>query len=166
MPTQLSKTDYAANGGSVLFLGSGPPYPNTNCYPNCTGPIRTNRHSTGPWASEVKPGQNHRWPEQRVLCGKKYLNPSTTTPERTGPTPAGPCRAMASPSIAGSSTGFPPMHDTRGVNSGSYGFGSTHNQGLHFVFCDGSTRLINYSISFTVFQSLAVRNDGTVSEIF
>ena len=42
--TVLNKTDYAANGGSVLFLGTGPQFNDTGNYscscfttfPNCT----------------------------------------------------------------------------------------------------------------------------------
>ena len=48
----------------------------------------------------------------------------------------------------------------------SPGFGSAHTQGGQFVFCDGSVKLLSFSISFATYQSLEVRNDGTVSEVF
>ena len=43
-------------------------------------------------------------------------------------------------------------------------FGSTHPEGFHAVFCDGSVHLIDYGISPEVHGNLANREDGqTVS---
>ena len=53
-----------------------------------------------------------------------------------------------------------------GPSSQAFWFGSPHSQGAHFVFCDGSVKLIPYNVDFPTYQSLAVRNDGTVSENF
>jgi len=39
-------------------------------------------------------------------------------------------------------------------------FGSAHRAGCHFVLCDGSIRLVNYSIDAKVFNSLGNRRDG------
>jgi prepilin-type N-terminal cleavage/methylation domain-containing protein len=39
-------------------------------------------------------------------------------------------------------------------------FGSAHTGGCHFVLCDGSTRLISYSVDAAVFQFLGNRHDG------
>ena len=44
------------------------------------------------------------------------------------------------------------------------GFGSAHAAGVHFVFCDGHVQMLSFQINFATYQSLGVRNDGTVSE--
>jgi prepilin-type N-terminal cleavage/methylation domain-containing protein len=52
-----------------------------------------------------------------------------------------------------------PMQDRPGITD-SYRFGSAHAAGLHFVFCDGSVRVISYSIDPQTFVYLAHRRDG------
>ena len=59
-----SKTDYAANGGSVLNLGGGPPYDTTHytstcfaTYPNCAWTGSTDRYSTAYWVSGARLGE-------------------------------------------------------------------------------------------------------------
>ncbi len=41
-------------------------------------------------------------------------------------------------------------------------FGSAHDRGCNFVFCDGHVRHISYSIKGSIFQALCTRNGGEV----
>ena len=51
-----------------------------------------------------------------------------------------------------------------GGSTGADMFGSAHSQGVHFLFCDGSVRLINYSINSAIYVNLGSRNSGIISE--
>jgi prepilin-type N-terminal cleavage/methylation domain-containing protein/prepilin-type processing-associated H-X9-DG protein len=170
----LNKTDYAANGGSNRFLGTGPGYnDNPSCfaaYPNCnwsnSDAALTNPNSgfngvSGERSevSQIPDGQSNVF-----LAGEKYLDPAMYYTGADG--------ADNDTCLEGNDwdvnrwvlTGFPPMRDTRGVNDMSSGFGSAHPAGVQFVFCDGSVKLLSFQINFATYQSLGVRNDGTFSE--
>ena len=166
----LNKTDYAANGGSNVFLGTGPA-PSNNCYaiyPNCAWSNSNQSAFNGISGerSEVQSGHVTDGLSNVFLAGEKYLDPNIYYTGADG--------ADNDTAFEGNDwdvdrwvvTGFPPMRDTPGVNDMSSGFGSAHAQGCHFVFCDGSVKLISYQINFATYQSLGVRNDGTLSEDF
>jgi prepilin-type N-terminal cleavage/methylation domain-containing protein/prepilin-type processing-associated H-X9-DG protein len=161
-----SKTDYAANGGSVLYLGTGPD-PKTNCFgtfPKCdwSNPDQSAFNGVSGERSEVRTipdGQSNVF-----LAGEKYLDPALYYTGSDG--------ADNSSALQGNdwdvnrwvATGFPLLRDTRGVNDCSQGFGSPHATGTQFVFCDGSVKLLSFQINFATYQSLGIRNDGTYSE--
>jgi prepilin-type N-terminal cleavage/methylation domain-containing protein/prepilin-type processing-associated H-X9-DG protein len=56
----------------------------------------------------------------------------------------------------------PPQQDTPGVTGQLYytAFGSSHANGFQMGFCDGSVKMINYSIDPAIHRWLCVRNDG------
>ena len=58
-------------------------------------------------------------------------------------------------------TATPPQQDQPGIDSFTM-FGSAHANGCHFAFCDGSVRMLNYTIDGPTFYCLGVRNDGLV----
>jgi prepilin-type N-terminal cleavage/methylation domain-containing protein/prepilin-type processing-associated H-X9-DG protein len=172
-PAVLVKTDYAANGGSNLFLGTGPA-PSNNCfaiYPNCAwsnsdAALNNSFNGVSGERSEVQPGHIVDGLSNVFLAGEKYLDPTAYYTGLDG--------ADNSSAFEGNdwdvnrwvASGFPIMRDTPGVGDCWTGFGSAHAQGCHFVFCDGSVRLLSYQINFATYQSLGVRNDGTASEDF
>ena len=41
-------------------------------------------------------------------------------------------------------------------------FGSAHTNGMHMAFCDGSVKIINYTINYGTHYRLGVKNDGMV----
>jgi len=56
-------------------------------------------------------------------------------------------------------TGYRPYQDTRGVGT-RYAFGSAHPGGFNMALCDGSVRLISYSIDVLTHRDLGNRKDG------
>ena len=158
----LNKTDYAANGGSVRYLGTGPGA-GSGCfttYPNCgwSNPDQSAMNGISGERSEVKPGQVVDGLSNVFFAGEKYLDPNIYYTGNDG--------ADNDTALEGNDwdvnrwvmSGFPPMRDTKGVNDMSSGFGSAHPAGCHFVFCDGHVQLISYQINFTTYQCLGVRN--------
>ena len=59
--------------------------------------------------------------------------------------------------------GKPPKQDAEGVDGDYYDFfGSPHATGFNAALCDGSVRVIDYSIDQTVLKHLCHREDGNV----
>lgn len=58
----------------------------------------------------------------------------------------------------------PPMHDESDGTSCEFRFGSSHVSGANFVFCDGTVRVVSYTVDPLVFRYLCRYEDGqTVS---
>ncbi len=175
----LNKTDYAANGGSVRFLGAGPPFNDVSgtpyscscfsSYPACKwsnsdGALLAFNGVSGERSEvqQIPDGQSNVF-----LAGEKSLDPNIYY---TGSDGADNDSCLEGNDwdvnrwVANGSTPFAPHRDTPGVDDMSSCFGSAHAQGLHFVFCDGHVQLISYQIDMPTYQSLGVRNDGTYSE--
>ena len=59
------------------------------------------------------------------------------------------------------SPGYYPTEDTPGF-WGAVGFGSAHPVGFQMAFCDGSARMMNYSIDLNAHRYLGNRKDGVI----
>ena len=58
------------------------------------------------------------------------------------------------------STATPPKKDAKEATTSGYEFGSAHGSGINAVFCDGSVKIINYTVDPLVFNKLGHRADG------
>lgn len=183
----VGKTDYAVNIGSNYFEGEGPT--SSGCaatFPTCTSwyvnseegvstqavcaLLDGNTNPTGAFngvsciMSQVSPGTIVDGLSNVFYAGEKYLDPVYYYDTGSGSSPADDASLLQGNDIdIARYVGGPAMRDTPSVDQ-YYTFGSAHAQGCHFVFCDGSVRLISYQINFATYQSLGVRNDGTLSE--
>ena len=193
-----ARTDYAANGGSNVFLGPGPTtigalsnmqaatwnldWPNASGILTAQVCLKLDAANTGfngvsgimSQVSNVPDGESNVF-----FAGEKYLNPNSYT-DGSDKGDDGSCVQGNDWDIdrwvADDNSGrtYPPTRDTPGTPSVSMlnpapvmaGFGSAHSQGCHFVFCDGSVKMISYQVDYPTYKSLGVRNDGTVSENF
>jgi prepilin-type N-terminal cleavage/methylation domain-containing protein len=173
-PPLLNKTDYAANSGSnpnsVFVVGAGPPLSCLNSYPNCTwsNPNQITFNGISGERSEVQAGHVIDGLGNVFLAGEKYLDPNMYYTYSAPPNEAENCSALQGNSYDTNRwvTSLM-MLDTKGQQTTNCTiFGSSHVAGVQFVFCDGSVRLLSYSIALNTYSSLGVRNDGTVSESF
>ncbi|HUE74024.1 MAG TPA: DUF1559 domain-containing protein [Pirellulaceae bacterium] len=58
-----------------------------------------------------------------------------------------------------------PDHRNNAINQGQGRFGSSHPSGINVLLCDGSVRLISFSVNKLTFHRLGYRNDGQMMEL-
>ncbi len=181
----VNKTDYAANGGSNVICGQGPTDLNTLTtfpasskweldFPSneigwstqqvCSLMDSSSNGFSGVSGimSEVSAASITDGLSNAFFAGEKYLDPNNYY--------NGADKGDSDSCLEGNdhdvnrwvsvstSTPIPPMRDTRGADDGSYGFGSAHAAGLHFVFCDGHVQLLSFQVDPKTYQCLGVRN--------
>ncbi|MGA2619936.1 MAG: DUF1559 domain-containing protein [Thermoguttaceae bacterium] len=164
----IAHNDYAANAGTTNIIQEGGP--DTSCYqtfPSCSG--WTVNQSTADGVvyeiSEVKPAHITDGLSNTFFAGEKYLNTNNYYNSQDEGDDNSLLHGHDHDTLRWCTTGILPLQDTPGSNgSGSDNFGSAHSSGVHFVFCNGSVQMINYSIDPTVYQNLGCRCDGNVSE--
>ncbi len=157
-PTNVSRSDYAANGGTAYLE-----------LPNITtvaqGDARRTdfaniaKKATGVMfsGSQITPADVTDGTSNTYLLGEKYLEPDTyDTGTDTGDNEAAligddhDITRWASES---------PCLDTPGVYPNQC-FGSAHSNGFNMAFCDGSVQTMSYSIDMETHRCLCNRSDG------
>jgi prepilin-type N-terminal cleavage/methylation domain-containing protein len=161
---QYAKSDYAANGGSVVITGTATEQ--LNClqtYPNCNW-VRTsafllqNFNGVSGERSEVQEipdGTSYTY-----FAGEKYLNAEKYV---TGDDPSdnGSLYQGNDADVnRWANASLPPMQDNPRLDVGSQRFGSAHAAGFNVVMCDGSVHTLAYDLDPTVHERLANRRDG------
>ncbi len=100
------------------------------------------------------------------LAGEKYIGADWVLTGQDGGDNEGALSGFNGDSTRFADLRYPlqPMQDTPGVGGGMYTliFGSAHAIGFQMAFCDGSVKMINYSIEFETHRRLASRKDGLV----
>jgi prepilin-type N-terminal cleavage/methylation domain-containing protein len=183
-PATVAKTDYAANAGTrgntQVFGGpgsvkEGQSWPDCEDAPSPCWPAV--RHLTGIsfQRSQVKPAQVRDGLSNTLAAGEKYINSDyyftgqdaadnecLFTGYDNDVTRAGGYQSYDSTTKKdnGPLTGWPPLPDRPGLSNYDR-FGSAHQNGCQFVLCDGSVRMISFSIDPTTFGQLSDRRDNT-----
>jgi len=174
-PETESKTDYAANGGTLANrLGGGPQIGCLETYPNCSGWQSADWDGISTNSSEVTVGQILDGTSKTCMVGEKYLNPNfyhtgsacvdnnantqgnDWDVNRWFPTARKGYAEIVAWDICG------PRRDTPGFENCTQRFGSAHQSGVQMVYCDGSVHLLEYGIDQWVYSALGSR-DGEES---
>lgn len=187
-PSTLAKTDYAINGGTNQFLNAGPGSAgDTSCltnFPNCTwymnaAPVSlgstSNRSyswlkstvegyfngismsSTIVYPSDITDGLSNTF-----YAGEKYLVPSKYYTGDDGADNNTMYQGNDWDTTRWCSTTWFPRQDTPGTDVCSSRFGSAHPSGVNMAFCDGTVRIMRYSIDPNIWQSLGSRKDAKI----
>ncbi len=171
----VARSDYAANSGDTGYNGRRGPTSLANGdkgigfdpwgYYGANPPVL----QTGIMylCSEVKMNDISDGTTNTYFAGEKYLNADHYL---TGIDGSDDQSAFAGADIDNHRwTGYngaispqPPIQDIPGYTPNYLysQFGSAHSNGFHMAFCDGSVRIMNYSINLEVHRCLGNRKDG------
>jgi len=181
MPTMAAKSDYAANGGDVMYIINGPTDLLTGDRMNWAGGTTKNAillsNGISTLHSEVRVAEVTDGTSNTFMIGEKFVRViNYETGKKSGDDQsvyAGYGRDTtrvtgASTTVAGVPTvvGTPPKHDaysfttTAEAAASDSWFGSAHPGGCNMAMADGSVQMISYSIDPEVFRRLGNRSDG------
>ncbi len=168
-PSNLARTDYGINAGSSgnCQNGGGPgggSQTGSQIGPTWSGatPAATNFNAWNGVSfqqSMVTPDHVTDGLGFTILIGEKYLNPMDYLNGEDAQDNENMYVGFDNDICR--STNEPFITDTVNI-SYACSFGSAHLNGSYFSFCDGSVRMLSYSISPTVLNNLGGRSDGNV----
>ena len=163
-PALLNKTDYAANGGSNVITGAGPPATCLTTYPNCnwSNPNQSNFNGISGERSQVRAADVTNGLGNCLFAGEKSLDPAYYYSGANG--------VENFSALQGNDyetnrwVANKPTQDAYGqLTTNCTIFGSAHPAGFNVVFCDGSAKLLNWGTSTNVLATVAVRNYLTLN---
>ena len=171
LPTGLNHSDYCANTGT-WDAGEAFGGPDPSCltsFPNCAwDPDAANGDGVSYQASQVTPGAITDGLSNTFFAGEKWMNVNEYYTSYDAGDDNSMLQGFDHDVIRWASQNQPLVRDVNLGhiiwNSQNNGFGSAHTAGTNFVYCDGSVRLISYTIDLTIYQNLGCRNDGQVNE--
>jgi prepilin-type N-terminal cleavage/methylation domain-containing protein len=157
--TSVGKLDYAINGGDKkLSSGGGPTDYAQGDDPNYNWPSTSTATGVCYVHAEVSLAQIRDGTSMTYLVGEKNV--------AFGAQDLGDDQSLFVgydlDNTRWSTQGWVPLPD--GWNSHSSRFGSSHPNGCHFIFCDGSLRDVSYTIDPEVHRRLGNRQDGQIIE--
>jgi len=152
MPTGLAKIDYAVNSGSTTHRWWAGDYSDHTGISYATSLITM---------ADIRDGASNTY-----AVGEKYVNPNAY---QSGEDP-GDDNGMYGGhdwdiarytyyDASNPAASYIPRQDQPGVSYAT-SFGSAHPSGFHMAFCDGSVRMISYSIDPLIHSWLGNRKDG------
>ena len=157
MLTYCAKSDYAINGGTEFFRSIiGPAGTDPAAVSSFVWPETINLNGISFLRSEVRPSDITDGMSQVIAVGEKWTNSSGNA-----------VNGDDQPLYSGDSLDIrrwgviPPAKDGHSPGDETC-FGSAHEDGAAFLFCDGSVTILPYYIDPNVFRLLCSRNDGGV----
>jgi prepilin-type N-terminal cleavage/methylation domain-containing protein/prepilin-type processing-associated H-X9-DG protein len=190
VPSKISKSDYAANGGDVLVSPMFPSFASWNSTPNGpdSGPVslaegESSRAeqtfsgkamaATGVFyvGSMTKMTDILDGATKTLLFGEKHLRPASYAGRNSDGSDNEGALIGCNLDIT-RWTCYEPTHDSGwpafilapkpaiGGTDWSHHFGSAHPGGFSVAFCDGSVSFLRFDVSPAVFKSLGNRKDG------
>ena len=160
------KNDFAANGGDTrTYWNSMPPFtsvPNTIAATDRAGfrwPDGERENGIFYATSKVSIRMIGDGASNTYLIGEKYLRTEDYDKGLDGGNNETAFCGHAADITRWTGSGQVPLQDRSGADF-SESFGSVHSVGFHMALCDGSVRLIDYSINPTVHGHLGNRRDG------
>jgi hypothetical protein len=179
--SQAGRTDYAINGGSIVFLhGAGPSSLSaaaTYTWPVLnTGNPQTTFNGIASVRSQVTDATITDTKDTTYLVAEKYMSPENymapltgTVTDETGFDPGDELSALSGDDISlirWGNTSLLPSQDRTVANNPpqppqqppSQIFGSSHGAGWHAAFCGGNVQLIGWAINGTLHQTMATIN--------
>ncbi len=176
-----ARSDYAACGGDYL-LGGDDYWPGPNGLSDAISRTQNNTWPGIPCLANSSIGLNGASGEasgisyirsevsmawisdgtsNTYMLGEKYINPYNYTDGLDYADDETLYAGFNNDCYRDTNPVHPPLQDIPGYQN-SYCFGSVHATGCHMAFCDGSVRVISYSIAPEVHSYLGNREDGQV----
>lgn len=161
--TKICRNDYAGNGGeSVVSFGAGP----GNIATAATYAFPSTASSTGIFFPRSKFSKAHvvDGMTNTYLVAEKYLGTDDIVPGNSYGDDQGVYISDDRDTIRFAAAGtslLAPAQDRAGA-SNTFGFGGPHSGGFQAALCDGSVRMIGYSIDAATHRRLANRKDYAV----
>ncbi len=151
------RSDYAANGGEQFFYHRMGPTSLTQgddgtVFPSTAGVVGIVYLRSTVAMAHVRDGASSTY-----LVGEKYVGPDWYTNGLSYGDDQNPFSGDDRDVLRWTAT--PPLQDRAGLQA-TYQFGSAHSGGLNMAFCDGSVRMIGYSIDAETHRRLGNRKDG------
>lgn len=154
---QIARSDYAANAGTAgVPHGAGASDLASGL--NVTGP---DRNGTAFERSEISLKDITDGTTNTIMYGEKYLNPDHYRTGKDGADNESMYTGNNNDNYRSAGQGYPPYRDRNGVAYNEH-FGSAHAGGINFALCDGSVRMISYTVDLTTYDRLGNRRDGLV----
>jgi len=157
-PDVCGRTDYAANAGSSSGgAGSAHAPSSLEEADTFTGWMQADWNNGICYQrSQVTMGEIRDGSSNTYMVGEKYLNPDRYYDGRDGRDNEGIYIGSDQDNV--STTNILPYQDRPGI--GGNGFGSAHAGGWNVALCDGSVRVMSYSIDATTHRYLGDRKDA------
>ncbi len=154
---QLARNDYAINCGTGGVPHSGGPGDIASGETWCQSP--RNRDGIGFECSETAIADVKDGTTNTLLIGEKYLNPHHYSTGKDAADNESAYTGNNNDNYRSAHIQYPPKQDQEGYGN-SIRFGGPHANGCNFVMCDGSVKMIGFSIDATIFTYLGNRRDG------